>query len=73
MMLSAQLLLLAEVRLVAVCLTPVMWSGNILFSDGILHRLKGESWLTNRRGEFPFLFLISIAVWLIYEIYNFRL
>ncbi len=72
-LLTGQILLAAEVQLIARWITPVMWSGFILMSDGILYRVKGESWLTNRLREFPFLFLISIAVWILFEIYNFRL
>jgi hypothetical protein len=47
-----------------------MWSGYILLIDAIVYRLGGSSWLTSKRKEFPFLLLISVAVWLLFEAYN---
>jgi hypothetical protein len=58
---------------VATWFTPIMWTGFILLADGILARLKGHSWLTDRKAEFPFLVLASVLIWLLFEIYNFRL
>jgi hypothetical protein len=58
---------------VATWFTPIMWTGFILSVDGVLARLRGRSWLTTRRAEFPFLALTSIFIWLIFEVYNFRL
>jgi hypothetical protein len=47
-----------------------MWTGLILLVDGIVYRLRGQSWLMTRRREFPLLILASVAVWLIFEAYN---
>ncbi|MEJ2011896.1 MAG: hypothetical protein P8X64_06680 [Anaerolineales bacterium] len=58
---------------VATWFTPIMWTGFILTADGVLARLRGRSWLTTRRAEFPFLALISVLIWLVFEVYNFRL
>lgn len=57
----------------ATWLTPIMWTGLILLIDGIVYRLRGGSWLTTRRREFPLLVLASVAVWLLFEAYNLHL
>jgi hypothetical protein len=59
--------------LTATWLTPIMWSGYILALDGVNFRLRGQSWLTTRRREFPLLVLLSVAVWLVFEGYNLHL
>jgi hypothetical protein len=72
-MLGAQLALLLQIDWVATWLTPIMWSGYILLLDGWLYRRQGRSWLTTRKREFPLLALLSIGLWLIFEVYNFHL
>jgi hypothetical protein len=69
-LLVGQALLGAGSSFVATWLTPIMWTGLILFVDGIVYRLRGRSWLMTRRREFPLLILASVAVWLIFEAYN---
>jgi hypothetical protein len=68
-----QIAYVLNVRWIEVWLTPTMWTGFILAADGLVFWLRGESWLTNRRRSFGFLCLISIGVWLIFEVYNFHL
>lgn len=53
--------------------TPIMWTGYILLADAILAAVRGRSWLTSGRPEFPLLVLISVAVWLLFEAYNLHL
>jgi hypothetical protein len=72
-MLAAEVLLLRGNAFVATWLTPIMWTGYILLVDAIIYRLQGRSWLTTRRREFPLLVLLSVGVWLIFEVYNFHL
>jgi hypothetical protein len=62
-----------NVRVVEVWFTPIMWTGFILSADGWVFQLRGESWLTTRRRSFGLLLLISVAVWLLFEVYNFHL
>ena len=50
--------------------TPIAWSGYILFVDGIVFRLRGDSWLTSARAEFAFLVGVSMPLWLVFEGYN---
>jgi len=50
--------------------TPFAWTGYILLVDGIVHRLRGSSWLTANRREFVFLSITSIPLWVVFEGYN---
>jgi len=50
--------------------TPIAWTGYILFVDGLLYRMRGRSWLTTDKGEFVFLAIASIPLWLVFEAYN---
>jgi hypothetical protein len=50
--------------------TPIAWTGYILFADGIVWKRRGNSWLSDSRGEFLFLAALSIPLWLIFEFYN---
>lgn len=68
-----QILLYTGNRFVATWLTPLMWSAYIAFVDGLVCRLRGVSWLTDRRREFPLLILASVGVWLLFEAYNLHL
>jgi len=52
LMLAAEILLYGDVRAVATFFTPLMWTGYILFADGIVAARDGKSWLTTRRREF---------------------
>ena len=70
---GGQIALAAGSAFMARWLTPIMWTGLILLVDGIVYRLRGQSWLTTRRREFPLLVLASVAVWLIFEAYNLHL
>jgi hypothetical protein len=53
--------------------TPLMWTGYIIAMDGWLRRRTGESWLTTRLKEFPFLVLASVGIWVLFEAYNLHL
>lgn len=68
-----EVLLYAGNRFVATWFTPIMWTGYIMAIDGLVYRLNGNSWLTRRRREFPLLALLSVGIWLIFEVYNLRL
>jgi hypothetical protein len=43
------------------------WYPYLLFLDGLLFRLQGESWLTTRPRDFLKMLLWSVTVWLIFE------
>ena len=50
--------------------TPIAWTGFILFADSIVWRARGRSWIRSNPGEFLFLALASIPLWLVFEFYN---
>jgi hypothetical protein len=50
--------------------TPIAWTGFIMFADGVVYRARGNSWLRSAPGEFLFLALASIPLWLIFEWFN---
>ncbi|HEY71320.1 MAG TPA: hypothetical protein G4O08_12135 [Anaerolineae bacterium] len=72
-LLAGEVLLLTGSVFAATWFTPIMWSGYILAADGLVCRLSGSSWLTTRKREFPLLVLLSVGIWLLFEVYNLRL
>lgn len=58
---------------VATFFTPIVWTGYILFMDGLVFRLRGESLIRGRRAELACLIPLSIVFWLVFEVYNFSL
>src|SRR5215207_3655504 len=50
--------------------TPIAWTGFILFADGIVWRARRDSWIRSAPGELVFLALLSIPLWLVFELYN---
>jgi hypothetical protein len=50
--------------------TPIAWTGFILFSDSIVYRVRGGSWMRSAPGEFTWLALASIPFWILFEGYN---
>lgn len=72
-MIATEILLLSGSKFVATWMTPLMWTGYALTLDAIVFKRKGRSWFKNRMREVPFLLLISVSVWILFEIYNFHL
>lgn len=60
----------ADVVIVQRLLTPILWSGYIPFADGLLKRLHGWSYLGRLRRSLPWLLILSVFYWLIFEGYN---
>ena len=50
--------------------TPIAWTGFILFADSVVWRARGNSWIRSSTLEFGCLALGSIALWLVFELYN---
>jgi hypothetical protein len=59
-----------HIRPVPSFFTPIVWSGYILFIDGLIGRIQGRSLIRNRLGEFLLLLPLSLIFWLIFELYN---
>jgi hypothetical protein len=50
--------------------TPIAWTGFIFFVDGLIWRIRGESPLLNDRAEMVLVALLSVPLWIIFELYN---
>jgi hypothetical protein len=68
--LLAEVLLFAGNRWIGAWFTPIVWSGYILFMDGLVARWTGQSYLTTRRVELVLVALASVAAWWLFELYN---
>jgi len=66
----AEIGLFSGVEWVGQWFTPIVWTGYILFVDGIIRRRKGNSLLSTHPREFAILAVISFASWEIFEGYN---
>jgi len=68
--LAGEALLFAGAQWLAQWFTPIMWTGYILFVDGVILSRKGTSLLSRYPTEFAILAVISIASWEVFEGYN---
>ena len=50
--------------------TPIVWTGYVLFADGLVFSLTRSSFLTTRRSELVLVCLASIGCWWFFELYN---
>ena len=50
--------------------TPIAWTGYLFFVDGLIWTIRGESPLRNDRAEMLFVALVSVPIWLVFELYN---
>jgi hypothetical protein len=69
-MAGAEELLFAGNQFVGHWVTPIVWTGYILFVDALVFKIKGRSLLVNDRLEFLVLAVISIGGWWLCELYN---
>jgi hypothetical protein len=68
-----QALLPLRIRPLAQWFTPVMWTAYVLLADALVLRRTGRSLLHDRPREAAFLATVSIPLWLVFELYNWRL
>ena len=69
-MVAAEALLLGGNQFVGHWMTPLVWTGYILFADALLYRFRGWSPLLNDRLEFLLVCVVSIGAWWLCEFYN---
>lgn len=69
----AEALLLFDVPPVPVFFTPIVWTGYILAVDAAIYSLRERSLLRTRPEAFVWMAVLSIFLWLIFEVYNARL
>jgi hypothetical protein len=53
--------------------TPIMWTAYVLLADALVLRRQGESLVHDRPREAAFMATVSIPLWLVFELYNWRL
>lgn len=71
--LGAEFLLFYGTPWVVTFFTPMVWTGYLLFIDGVVASLRGDSRLMRDPWEFLSLAFWSVPLWLIFEAYNLRL
>ena len=69
-MLVAEVLLFSGNRFVGHWMTPIVWTGYLLFIDALVYRVSARSLLMNDRLEFLLIAIISIGSWWLFELYN---
>jgi hypothetical protein len=70
LIIAAEIGLFFEWWLFEIFMTPVCWSGLILFLDGLNYSISGSSLIMTRRREFLWMLPWSIALWYFFEFYN---
>src|SRR5262245_4061085 len=50
--------------------TPIAWTGFILFADGLTWKRRARSWMNDAPAEFVFLAIVSVPLWIVFEMYN---
>src|SRR5262245_25800345 len=50
--------------------TPIAWTGYLMCVDGLVWRRRGHSWLRSDPWEFGFLAVVSVPLWVVFELYN---
>lgn len=68
--LLAEVLLFSGDALVGRWFTPIIWTGFILFVDGLLYKHRGSSPLVSNRKEFLLVAIVSVGGWWLFELYN---
>ena len=71
--LLVEILLFQRIPWVTTFFTPLVWTGYLLLSDGLVWSLRGESRLGTAPWHFLALAFWSVPLWLVFEAYNLRL
>ena len=69
-MVGAEVFLFSGNQFVGHWMTPIVWTGYVLFIDALVYKFAGRSLLMNDRLEFLVLAVISIGSWWLFELYN---
>jgi hypothetical protein len=69
-MVVAEVLLFSGNQFVGHWMTPIVWTGYLLFIDALVYRVSARSLLMNDRLEFLLIAVISIGSWWLFELYN---
>src|SRR5579862_1079895 len=63
----AEFLMFRGVEPIAVYFTPIAWTFYILLADAAVFAIRGHSRLHDEPGQFAWVALLSIPLWLIFE------
>jgi hypothetical protein len=66
----SEALMLAQIEPFYSWHTPIAWTGFILFADGLVWKRRARSWMNDAPAEFVFLAIVSVPLWIIFELYN---
>ena len=69
-MIVAEVLLFTGNQFVGHWMTPIVWTGYLLFIDAAVYKVTARSLLMNDRVEFILVALISVGSWWLFEWYN---
>jgi len=69
-MVLAEVLLFSGNQFVGHWMTPIVWTGYLLFIDALVYRVSARSLLMSDRLEFLLIAIISIGSWWLFELYN---
>ena len=67
---SAGVGLVAKNSFVLSYMTPLSWTGYIMFMDALMFRLNGFSYILKKRREFYWMLPWSALCWLLFEGYD---
>src|SRR4030095_9166011 len=67
---AAEALLFGGNQIVGRWFTPIVWTGYILFVDGLVYALRSRSLLMTDRLELLVIVVVSIGAWWLCEFYN---
>ncbi len=70
---AAEVLLFVDVSPIPVFFTPIVWTGYILAVDAAIYSIRERSLLRTEPEAFVWMAVLSIFLWLIFEVYNTRL
>ena len=66
----AEALLFSGNQIVGRWFTPIVWTGYILFVDGLVYAVRARSLLMTDRLELLVIVVVSIGAWWLCELYN---
>ncbi len=69
-MVAAEALLFSGNQIVGRWFTPIVWTGYILFVDGLVYAVRSRSLLMTDRLELLVIVVVSIGAWWLCEFYN---
>lgn len=69
-MVAAEAMLFSGNQIVGRWFTPIVWTGYILFVDGLVYAIRSRSLLMTDRLELLVIMVVSIGAWWLCEFYN---